>query len=209
LKKINLGIEGWGTEGSYTKLSKEAYEFWHNAVEEHGEECLISYMEDGGEFEYSDYFATLPEYARFLKDEKSGSERDWNDNCNLIEIASGLNYGNSETYLEIDIEDEKTGEASKEYLATEFKAKDKEYSIPSDIEYIAHFRSDYKGSFSSTIEVKGEFKPEKLKIITTSYPIEGKVIEAIEYDGVEFDIEFDYSDSKGCVSSVFTREDIE
>ena len=60
--------------------------------------------------------------------------------------------------------------------------------------------------FPLDIQLEGEFQPEKLKIFTTHYPLIGKVIETIEYDGIEYDLCGEEIDTTHFEVVLFTNE---
>ena len=176
----NLIMTGFGTSGCYIKLSKKTYEFWNKVIKKHSHHLLINYFlnfdEDGYDIDYVEEIEDFPEYAQFLKDEE-GNEYHWNDYPPSLTYWDGLDCKSK-----LKVEDEE-----KEYLVSEFKTKEKEYSIPSDAEYIVQFYRTYDAYLPFTTQLDGEFKPDKLKILTTNYPVIGEVIEGIEYDGIELD----------------------
>ena len=199
MEETKLSITGTGTHGCYIKLSKETYEFWSNVIEEHGDNLLIDYMikfdEDGYDIQDVEEIEEFPDYAQFLTD-KEGNEYHWNDTPLSSIYWNGLDCKSV-------IEDE---EGKRKYPVSKFNKIEQQYSIPSDVKYGVQFIKNYKVYSPFTIQLEGEFQPEKLKIFTTHYPLIGKVIETIEYDGIECDLSDGVKDTTHFEVALFTNE---
>ena len=195
-----IHIDGYGGEAAYINLTKEAYEFWHPIVEEHGDDDLVEYMVSAEEAEFDfDYIESVPAQAQFMTED--AYTYPWFEAPNEFIHQYGVEYGSS--YLTIEEVDNNSnpirkvveGENLPEYLDNIMEANDYEFDlVESDEEldgegdYVLQFYSSEKGTFfDGIIETHGDFDPRKLKIVYTEYPNGEDVITSVEYDGVEID----------------------
>jgi hypothetical protein len=63
-----LSVNGYGGEGAYINISKEAHDFWNNHIDENGDGDFVQYLvnDDPDDIEYEDLDEVPPE-ADFLK----------------------------------------------------------------------------------------------------------------------------------------------
>ena len=177
---------GYGGESTYIGISKEAYDFWNEIIEEHGEDDLVEYISNAedGDFEF-DNIDNLPENADFMKD-PDGGYFPWIEHHNEINHDFGGLYDSSYIVIEevdsseynanfvSEIVDKEEISEFAERVAEEFNIDDTEivhYSESedyADTEYIAQFNSLEKGCFfDGIIETVGEFDPTQIKIFVT------------------------------------------
>lgn len=196
-------IQGYGGESAYMTISKEAYDFWKEITDEHGDSDLVNYMLNVGDGECDfDNIDELPDEADFLKDDDH--HRSWYDSPTEFEHTYGAEYSSAHlTVEEVESEEFSTNRIAEVISATDITELND--SIGSETEgavdlvkmdccsqspegYIAQMYSSEKGCFfDGLIETHGEFDIKKLKIHTTEYLNGEDTITLVTYDGVEVD----------------------
>lgn len=216
-------IGGYGGEGAYMSISKEAHDFWQPIVEEHGDHDLVEYMVsdhvDECDFEGID---TVPEEAQFLNDpEDEMYKRPWYESHTEFEHTYGATYGSA--YITVDevshdanhvadvIDNEDVSELNERVM----EESDNTVEIiemgccdddPEGVEYIAQMYSAEKGGFfEGVIETVGDFDPKKLVIHTTEYLNGEDTIGEVYYDGVEIDNYGGDTNGKGYYAAVWAN----
>ena len=211
----SIRLYGYGGEGAYINISKEAYDFWHKHNEEHGDSDFVNYMinDDPEDYDFEE-LEIVPEEANFLKADGEEYKFQWYEAEHEFCHQNGVEYGSARIEVEevssedynantvatlIDGEDvsalyERVGDESE----WEIEINDNGESDGSDEEgdYVCQFYSSEKGSFfEGGLETIGEFDVKKLKFIINEYPNGEDIIDGIEYDGV--DVENDGADTNG------------
>ena len=211
----SIRLYGYGGEGAYINISKEAHDFWHKHTEEHGDSDFVNYMinDDPEDYEF-DELQDVPANADFLKAEGEEYKYQWYEAEHEFCHQNGVEYGSARIEVEevssedynantvatlIDGEDvsalyERVGDESE----WEIEINDNGESDGSDEEgdYVCQFYSSEKGSFfEGGLETIGEFDVKKLKFIINEYPNGEDIIDGIEYDGI--DVENDGADTNG------------
>jgi len=103
-------INGYGGESSYSTISKEAYDFWKEVDEEHGDSELVHYVlaaedktveeiREDDEFDELDP-ADIPREAMFLHDEDNEIGRPWFEPPNEFEHVWGVASDTARVYIE-------------------------------------------------------------------------------------------------------------
>ena len=218
-----ITINGYGGEGAYMSISKEAYDFWNEVCDEHGDSDFVTYMVDDGtdecEFENID---SVPPEADFLtsygKDDYKSS---WYEAPTEYEHQWGVEIGSA--YMDIDEvdSDDYSANVVREVMSREGvqdlcerigEETDWEVEIwdsnecyaPEDVEYIAQMYSSEKGSFfDGVIETVGDFDPKKLQFHCSEYDNGEECITTVVYDGVEIDNNGGDTNGKGYYASVW------
>jgi len=215
-------LSGYGGESAYISISKEAFNFWNEIVEEHGEDDLVEYMlnaEDGDlDFENVE---SVPESADFMK----GSDGDyypWFDHHDAIDHDHSVTYDCSYITIEEVDSDDFDGNVVNELvdreevfdfaerISGEFKIADTDivhYSEADEYpetEYIAQFYSIEKGCFfSGIIETIGEFDPTQIKIYVNEAINGEEVISDVTYKGKSIDNDGGCTNGKGATAAVY------
>ena len=218
-----ITINGYGGEGAYMSISKEAYDFWSEVCEENGDSDFVTYMVDDGtdecEFENID---SVPPEADFLtsygKDDYKSS---WYEAPTEYEHQWGVEIGSA--YMDIDEvdSDDYSANVVREVMSREGvqdlcerigEETDWEVEIwdsnecyaPEDVEYIAQMYSSEKGSFfDGVIETVGDFDPKKLQFHCSEYDNGEECITTVVYDGVEIDNNGGDTNGKGYYAAVW------
>jgi len=218
-----LSINGYGGEGAYINVSKEAYEFWKPVLEEHGDNDLVNYAvnDDPDDYDFEEIESVPPE-ADFLTDEE-GYKYPWYEAPNEYVHQYGVEYSSAYLYVEeVDSDDYMAntiadiveGENLQEYLDGIMEATDYEYDLVEADEdmgdegdYVIQFYSSEKGCFfEGVIETHGEFDPKKLKVVYTEYPNGEDNVSFVEYDGVEVDNGGGDTNGKGYYASAWSNK---
>jgi hypothetical protein len=220
-----IQITGYGGEGAYMSISKEAHDFWAPICEEYGDSDLVEYMisdnPDEGDYEN---IKNVPKEADFLT-EKDSVDADykcpWYESHTEFEHSYGATYGSA--YLSVDEEDKDTNHIREVINREDIQelndiiGEETEWDVelvemgccdddPEGVEYIAQFYSSEKGSFfNGVIETIGEFDTKKLKIHTTEYLNGEDTITTLYYDGVEVDSDGGDTNGKGYSASVWSN----
>lgn len=223
----NIQINGYGAEHAYSKLTKEAHDFWKPIVEEHGDGDLVNYMvnAEDGEFEFEN-IESVPEEADFLKDEYDGRvfRRPWHEMPGEFQHMHAVSYDSAHMYVtEVageeynsphikDVIDNESPSDLNERIGDEtsweteiIEGMGDEY--PEKGTYIVQMLSSEKGNFfDGIVKTTGDFDPKKLKIQLTEAVNGEDVISGITYDGVEVDNNGGDTNGKGYSASVWQQE---
>ena len=216
-------IQGYGGEGAYMTISKEAHDFWKPICDEHGDNDLVAYMasDDGEEPEYDDIDG-VPEEAQFLHDKDDDNyKRPWYESHTEYEHSYGATYGSA--YISVEEID------SIEYAAKSIRevmhyediqelanriSEESDYEVElvdseecyagEDVEYIAQLYSSEKGCFfEGIVETVGDFDPKKLVFHLSEFDNGEETITSIEYNGVEIDNQGGDTNGKGYYAAVW------
>ena len=211
----SIRLYGYGGEGAYINISKEAHDFWHKHNEEHGDSDFVNYMvcDDPDDYEF-DELQDVPEEANFLKAEGEEYKYQWyeaeHEFCHQngvaydsarieVEEVSSDNYNAGTVATLIDGEDVSAlvdkiqEETDYEVELTDHGESD---GFGEEGDYVCQFYSSEKGSFfEGRLETTGEFDVKKLKFIINEYPNGEDIIDGIEYNGI--DVENDGGDTNG------------
>ena len=204
-----ISISGYGGEGAYMSISKEAHDFWKAVKDEHGDGDLVHYMvsAEDGDFDF-DEIKSVPPEADFLKWEDDGEvyRSSWYEAPTEFEHTYGVNYDSA--YITVDeVEDEDYGssvleevidqEDLQELVSRVYEESGEEYveineysccDEHPEAEYIAQMYSSEKGCFfEGVVHTTGAFDPRKLKIYVVEYLNGEDTVTSIEYDGEEVD----------------------
>lgn len=215
----NLRLWGYGGEAAYIEIDKDAYEFWHKHVEEHGNSDLTHYMvcAEEDEFEFND-LEEVPENARFLQvhDDDDTYSTPWYEAANEFDHQWGVDWGHARITLEEVDSAEFNANVIKEFVDGddvsawasnieeqhnyEFEMVEMGVSSGESTEpkYVCQFYSSEKGTFfDGTIETKKPFDPLKLKFFTEEFLNGEDTVVRVEYDGVEIDNQGGDTNGKG------------
>ena len=219
-----IHLWGYGGEGAYIKLSKEAYDYWKPIWDEEGEEPLMDYMLEGDSFidEDSASSTDIPEHADFMACKSTDGERyqsgwyeapdefahQWgvevnNGNITVEEVDSAEYMSNhvadvidGMTVDELQ-ESEEFGEAAEE-LVEYGCLTDHKGEIQKEPDYVCQFWSAEKGSFfDAIIETEGDFDLSKLTIKTEEFPNGDDAVVDVMYDGESLDNQGGDTNGKG------------
>lgn len=218
-----LTINGYGGEGAYINISKEAFEFWSDITEDYGDTDLVNYMlnAEDGDFEFED-IEEVPAHADFMRDKDSEGYRPWFEAPNEYLHQYGVEY--SSAYLSVDevesadyvsnfVAEVVDGENLQEYLDRVMEENDYELDLVESDEdfgeegdYVVQMYSSEKGTFfDGIIETHGDFDPRKLKIVYTEYPNGEDIVTEVSYDDVELDNNGAETSGKGYSAHVWTN----
>lgn len=199
-------LNGYGGEAAYINLSKEAYEFWNDVVQENGDSDLVNYMVEAENGDLDDLDVIVPPEAMFMQVEEDGevTAYPWYEAPNEYVHQYGVEYGSayvtieevdSDEYMSNVITEVVDGENLQEYLDGIMEANDYEFDLveadedmDGEGDYVVQFYSSEKGSFfDGLITTYGDFDPKKLKIVYTEYPNGEDIVTVVEYDGENID----------------------
>ena len=199
-------LNGYGGEAAYINISKEAYEFWNDVVQENGDSDLVSYMVEAENGDLDDLEVVVPPEAMFMQEETDGEvyAYPWYEAPNEYVHQYGVEYGSayvtieevdSDEYMSNVITEVVDGENLQEYLDGIMEANDYEFDLveadedmDGEGDYVVQFYSSEKGSFfDGLITTYGDFDPKKLKIVYTEYPNGEDIVTVVEYDGENID----------------------
>ena len=220
-----LTINGYGGEGAYINISKEAYEFWNNHNDDYGDGDFVQYLtnDDPEEIEYDDIDSVPPE-ADFLTVKDEDYKTQWYEAQDEFCHQYGVEYGSafmcvdevasadySAAHITEVIENktvseliDEIGEETDWEVELQESGEDDWYERQGD--YVAQMYSSEKGSFfDATIETVGEFDPKKLRFYITEYPNGEDIIDSISYDGEELDNNGGDTNGKGYYGHVWTN----
>ena len=220
-----LTINGYGGEGAYINISKEAHDFWSNHNDEYGDSDFVQYLvnEDPDDIEYED-IDELPPEADFLKVEGEDYKSNWFEAENEYCHQYGVEYGSA--YLNIDevasadwsaplitevmenktVTDliEEVGEETDWEVELQDTGDEDWYKDQGD--YVAQMYSSEKGGFfDAVIETVGDFDPKKLKFYISEYPNGEDIIDSVSYDGEELDNAGGDTNGKGYYGHVWSN----
>ena len=218
-------LTGYGGEAAYINISKEAYEFWNNVVEEDGGDSnLVNYMVSAEDGDLDDLEVIVPPEAMFMQEETDGEvyAYPWYEapgeflHQNGVEIGSAyltVEEVDSDDYSSNHIADVIEGEGVVDLIdqiseETDYEIELGDYGEPEEYEaqgdYVCQFYSSEKGQFfESIIETHGEFDPKKLKFVINEYPNGEDIIDGVIYDGVDVDNMGGDTNGKGYFASVW------
>lgn len=219
-----VSITGYGGEGAYMNLSKEAYEFWNTHNEEHGDNDLTQYLinDDPDDCEY-DELEVIPKEADFMTSYgEDDYKSNWFEAPTEFLHQMGVEYGSSYlTVEEVDsmdymnnyVADVIDGERLIELVDKiqedtdyEVELADHGEELPDEGEYVCQLYSSEKGEFfNGVIETVGDFDPKKLKFMINEYPNGEDVIDGVEYDGVDVENNGGNTNGKGYSASVWSN----
>lgn len=220
-----LTINGYGGEGAYINISKEAYEFWNNHNDDYGDGDFVQYLtnDDPDEIEYDDIDSVPPE-ADFLTVKDEDYKTQWYEAQDEFCHQYGVEYGSAWMCVDevasadysaahiTEVVENKTvselidevGEETDWEVELHESGEDDWYEKQGD--YVAQMYSSEKGSFfDAVIETTGEFDPKKLKFYITEYPNGEDNIDSISYDGEELDNNGGDTNGKGYYGHVWTN----
>lgn len=221
-----LVINGYGGEGAYINISKEAYEFWNDVNDDYGDGDFVQYLvnDDPDDIEYEDLDEVPPE-ADFLKVEGEDYKSQWYEAENEFCHQYGVEYGSA--WLTID--EVASADYSAAHIADVIESKNvteliEEVGEETDWEvelqdsnegdwyeqqgdYVCQMYSSEKGSFfDAVIETVGEFDPKKLKFIINEYPNGEDIIDSVTYNDEELDNNGGDTNGKGYYGHVWTNQ---
>ena len=221
-----LTINGYGGEGAYINISKEAHDFWSNNNDEYGDGDFVQYLvnDDPDDIEYEDLDEVPPE-ADFLKVEGEDYKSQWYEAENEFCHQYGVEYGSA--WLTID--EVASADYSAAHIADVIESKNvteliEEVGEETDWEvelqdsnegdwyeqqgdYVCQMYSSEKGSFfDAVIETVGEFDPKKLKFIINEYPNGEDIIDSVTYNDEELDNNGGDTNGKGYYGHVWTNQ---
>lgn len=216
----HITVNGYGGEGAYMSITKEAYDFWNEVCEENGDSDLVGYMVNAQDGDLDDLEVIVPPEAMFLADE-DGDGHAWYEAPTEYEHQYGAEIGSA--YIDIDEISSTDYNAtvvaeviSRERISDLYESigEETEWEVelydstecyaPEDVEYIAQMYSSEKGCFfEGVIETVGNFDPKKLKIYLSEYDNGEECITGIEYDGVDIDNTGGDTSGKGYYASVW------
>lgn len=222
-----LLLTGYGGESAYINISKEAYEFWNNIVDEYGDSDLVTYIVDaqdaeGEHFDFEDIDG-VPAEADFMKDEEDNYSS-WYEHHSEYVHQYGVEYGsaylsvdevNSSDYMSNHIAEVISGENLSDLMNTlseevdyEIDFVESDEDMDGEGDYVVQMYSSEKGSFwDGIIETVGEFDPKKLRIVITEYPNGEDIVTSITYDGVEVENQGGDTNGKGYSAHVWSNVD--
>jgi len=217
-------VNGYGGESAYMTISEEAYNFWKEVTEEHGDTDLVQYMlaEDGEESEF-DEIEEVPAEAQFLLDEDY--KRPWYESHTEFEHVWGA--GAESAYVTVERVDSSDYNAKwvadvidREELyelinrvneETEYEVEISEglenYSSVEKGSYIAQMYSAEKGTFfEGIIETPVPFNVKKLMFVIDEAPNGEDTLFGVKYDGDDVDNDGGDTNGKGYYASVWKQE---
>lgn len=199
-----IEIGGYGGESVYSRIPKEAYEFWNRVKEDDDAEySLEDYVFSPEEFieEHGD----LPPEADFLYNKEDDYHQSWYEMEEEIEHNYGSEINNSWINIEETSEEDFNSDTLEDIVSTEDLDKwieNNEVEVNSDefdldnyadedgSNYVLYGMSMEKGTFfSGTLIIEGgkKFDPKKLKISSMEMPNGDEIITSVEYNGEEVD----------------------
>ena len=216
-----IRLYGYGGEGAYINISKEAHDFWHKHTEEHGDSDFVNYMinDDPEDYEF-DELQDVPANADFLKAEGEEYKYQWYEAEHEFCHQNGVEYGSAR----IEVEEVSSEDYNADTVATlidgedvsalvdkiqeetdyEVELTDHGEELPDEGEYVCQLYSSEKGQFfDGIIETVGDFDVKKLKFMINEYPNGEDVIDGVEYDGVDVENQGGDSNGKGYSASVW------
>jgi hypothetical protein len=218
-----IRLYGYGGEGAYINISKEAHDFWHKHTEEHGDSDFVNYMinDDPEDYEF-DELQDVPSNADFLKAEGEEYKYQWYEAEHEFCHQNGVEYGSAR----IEVEEVSSDDYNSDTVATLIDGEDvsalvdkiqeeTDYEVElahhgesdgfgEEGNYVCQFYSSEKGSFfEGRLETIGEFDVKKLKFIINEYPNGEDIIDGIEYNGEDVDIDYGDTTGKGYYASIW------
>lgn len=220
-----LSVNGYGGEGAYINISKEAYDFWNNHNDEYGDGDFVQYLvnDDPDDIEYEDLDEVPPE-ADFLTVKGEDYKQQWFEAENEFCHQYGVEYGSawltvdevaSDDYSAAHVADviesknvteliDEIGEETDWEVELQDTGDEDWYKDQGD--YVAQMYSSEKGGFfDAVIETVGDFDPKKLKFYITEYPNGEDIIDSISYDGEELENNGGDTNGKGYYGHVWSN----
>lgn len=216
-------ITGYGGESAYMTVNEDAYNFWRDHTEQHGDGDLINYMINAEDSNFDfDELEGLPESAEFLKD-ADGDGCPWYEAPTEFEHTYGVAYDSAN----IEVSEVADDEYNAEILDTPLEHTDlseladtiyeesgddgieiQQYSCCEDAPgpYVVQMYSTEKGCFfDGVIHVTNgaDFDPQKLKIEVMEFLNGEDTVTGIFYDGEEVDNVGGDTNGKGYSASVW------
>ena len=230
-----ITVNGYGSEASYSKISKEAFNFWKESLESGDSDCVhyVTTAEDltptevNKDEDYEDINgADIPRAAMFLHDVDDEPGSSWYEPPNEFDHVWGVSADNARIYIEkVDsneygakhLEDVIDGEELFEFTNRISEETDWEVETVRGLEhggvyaekgdYVFQFMSSEKGTFFEGIfETPGLIDLQKLKFIIDEAPNGEDILYNIEYDGEEVDNMGGDTNGKGYYAYVWEQE---
>ena len=97
----SIRLYGYGGEGAYINIGKEAYDFWHKHNEEHGDSDFVNYMvnDDPEDYDFEE-LEIVPEEANFLKADGEEYKYQWYEAEHEFCHQNGVEYGSARIEVE-------------------------------------------------------------------------------------------------------------
>ena len=216
-----LTLNGYGGEGAYMSISKEAHDFWKDHTEQYGDHDLVQYMINAQDqdFHFED-IEGVPTEAEFLTDD-DGDASSWYESHTEFEHSYGATYGSA--YITVDEVDSnqymskpvvEVIETQDVQVLNDQLCEETEFEVEMvtmtccdeqpNVEYVAQLYSSEKGQFfDGIIETVGEFDLKKLSMVTTEYMNGEDTITTVTYNGVEVDNQGGDTNGKGYYAAVW------
>ena len=219
MKYYRIRLWGYGGEGSYIKLSEEAYNYWKPICEE-DDEPLMDYMLEGDSYILDEDTApttSVPEHADFMawkSDDGTRYHSSWYEASDEFAHQWGVEIGSARITVEEVSSNEYNAELIREIIdgkTVDDLDPDGEIDMidygmmtyhggePVDEpEYVCQFWSSEKGIFyDGIIETEGEFDINKLILKTEEFPNGDDTVVDIMYDGESVDNQGGDTNGKG------------
>lgn len=214
-----ITLNGYGGESAYIGISKDAFEFWHPVVEEHGDNDIVNYMVNAEEGDYEfDEIDEVPMSAQFLYDKEYDFSRPWFEAGDEFEHSYGVEYTSAYITIEEVADDDYSSKWVADVIENENLSslvEENEHwesvvemgvcgSVPDNVKYVAQMYSSEKGTFfEGIVETVGDFDISKLKIYTTEYFNGEDTVSNVEYNGVDIDNQGGDTNGKGYYGAVW------
>ena len=218
-----IRLYGYGGEGAYVNISKEAYDFWNKHTDDFGDNDFITYMvnDDPEDCDFEE-LQDVPQGADFLRVEDGEYKNQWYEAENEFCHQNGVTYNTAS----IEVEELDSDDYNADIVATLIDGEDvgainDRVFEESEIEitnwsdssvndpeliggYVAEMYSSEKGCFfEGRLEITGNFDVKQLKININEYPNGDDIVEGIEYAGVEVDNDGGDTTGKGYSAHVW------
>ena len=227
-----ITVSGYGAETSYSKISKEAFEFWKESLD-NGDSDAVHYVlnaeeqkpaEVGEDDEIEN--GPIPRTAMFLHEDDDEIGTSWYEAPNEFDHVWGVSADNayvtiekvdSDEYMANHIEDVIENEDLFELVDQIGQKTDYEIEGAEGLEdggiyaekgdYVFQFMSSEKGTFFEGIfETSGLFDLQKLKFIIDEAPNGEDTLYGVHYDGEEIDNDGGDTNGKGYYAYVWEQE---
>jgi len=206
-----ITVNGYGAETAYMKISKEAYEFWKESLE-NGDSDVVNYVigAEDDDFDFED-IDEVPEHAQFMRDE-DGDNRSWYEPPNefahvwgvaadhayiTIDKVAGPDWGDAHLEDIIDREDlyelsnrigEETDWEVEMNVGLDPNAEYPLVEYAKKGDFVCQFMSSEKGCFFETVlETPGLLDIKKLQFVIDEAPNGEDTLFGINYEGEELD----------------------
>ena len=225
-----ITVSGYGAETSYSKISKEAFEFWHKSLEA-GDSDAVHYVinaenqkpsEVAEDDEYENDIP--PREAMIMHDEDDEVGMPWYETPNEFDHVWGVSADSayvtiekveSDDYMAGFIEDiveredlfELANRIEEEHEVESVKGLEGGGTYAEKGDYVFQFQSVEKGTFfEGTIQTPGLIDLKKLTFIIDEAPNGEDTLYSIEYDGEEVDNMGGDTNGKGYYAYVWEQE---